>query len=74
MGIVTREAVILNPAFSVRRERYEVIEGKTTEISVKQACLLLKSMNAADALSKRDRAILAILAFTSSGAGAVLDG
>jgi len=70
-GMVTRHAVILNPALSVRGERYQVVEGKTPEISVKQARLLLKSMEASDALSKRDRAILAILAYTSSRAGAV---
>ena len=69
--MVTRHAVILNPALSVRGERYQVVEGKTPEISVKQARLLLKSMEASDALSKRDRAILAILAYTSSRAGAV---
>ena len=58
--MVTRHAVLLNPALSVRGERYEVVEGKTPEISVKQARLLLKSLEASDALSKRDRAILAI--------------
>ena len=62
-GMVTRHAVLLNPALSVRGERYEVVEGKTPEISVKQARLLLKSLEASDALSKRDRAILAILAY-----------
>ena len=49
-GMVTRHAVILNPALSVRGERYEVVEGKTPEISVKQARLLLKSMDAAAAV------------------------
>ena len=70
-GMVTRHAVLLNPALSVRGERYEVVDGKTPEISVKQARLLLKSMDASAAVSKRDRAILAILAYTSSRAGAV---
>jgi integrase/recombinase XerD len=71
-GMVTRHAVILNPALSVRGERYQVVEGKTPEISVPQARQLLKSIDGVDdALSKRDRAILAILAYTSSRAGAV---
>lgn len=69
-GMVTRHAVILNPALSVREERYEVIEGKTPEISVPQARALLKSINVSDAVGLRDRAILAILAYTSSRAGA----
>ena len=68
-GMVTRHAVILNPALSVRGERYEVVEGKTPELSVAQARLLLKSMKTSGVLSRRDRAILAILAYTSSRAG-----
>jgi integrase/recombinase XerD len=32
-GMVTRHAMILNPALSVRGERYEVVEGKTPEIT-----------------------------------------
>lgn len=69
-GMVTRHAIILNPALSVREERYEVIEGKTPEISVAQARLLLKSIHVSDAVGLRDRALLAILAYTSSRAGA----
>jgi hypothetical protein len=33
-GLVTRHAIILNPALSVRGERYQVVEGKTPEITV----------------------------------------
>ena len=69
-GMVTRHAVILNPALSVRGERYEVIEGKTPEISVPQARQLLRSIDTSDAVGLRDRAVLAILAYTSSRAGA----
>ena len=36
-GLVTRHAIVLNPALSVRGERYEVVEGKTPEITVKGA-------------------------------------
>lgn len=69
-GMVTRHAIVLNPALSVREERYEVIEGKTPEISVAQARHLLKSMGISGAVGLRDRALLAILAYTSSRAGA----
>ncbi len=33
-GLVTRHVVILNPALSVRGQRYQVVEGKTPEITV----------------------------------------
>jgi integrase/recombinase XerD len=69
-GMVTRHAIILNPALSVREERYVVIEGKTPEISGQQARTLLKSIDVSDPIGLRDRAILAILAYTSSRAGA----
>ena len=36
-GLVLRHAIMLNPAASVRGERYQVIEGKTPEITVEQA-------------------------------------
>jgi integrase/recombinase XerD len=39
--MVTRHQVILNPAASVRSERYAVVEGKTPEITVNQARRLL---------------------------------
>lgn len=39
--LVMRHAVILNPAASVRTERYQVIEGKTPEIAIEQARRLL---------------------------------
>jgi predicted DNA-binding protein (UPF0251 family) len=35
--LVVRHVVVLNPAASVRAERYAVVEGKTPEISAKQA-------------------------------------
>jgi site-specific recombinase XerD len=83
-GMVTRHAIILNPALSVRGDRYAVIEGKTPEISVPQARRLLKGIKVTEKITLadgaevekpylvglRDRAILAILAYTSSRAGA----
>ena len=44
-GLVTRHVIILNPAHSVRAERYQVLEGKTPEITVKQARKLLGSID-----------------------------
>lgn len=70
-GLVTRHAVILNPAASVRGERYEVVEGKTPEITVAGARKLLASIDTSNVVGLRDRAIVAILIYTASRAGAV---
>jgi site-specific recombinase XerD len=70
-GMVTRHAIVLNPALSVRGERYTAIEGKTPEISIEQARALLSSIDTSHVVGLRDRAILAILVYTSSRAGAV---
>jgi integrase/recombinase XerD len=70
-GMVTRHAILLNPALSVRGERYEVVEGKTPEITVKGARTLLASIDASHLVGLRDRAIVAILIYTAARAGAV---
>jgi integrase/recombinase XerD len=70
-AMVTRHAIVLNPALSVRGERYSAIEGKTPEISITQARTLLSSLDMTHVVGRRDRAILAILVYTSSRAGAV---
>lgn len=70
-GLVTRHAVILNPALSVRGERYEVVEGKTPEITVEGARKLLAAIDKSTVVGLRDRAIVAILIYTASRAGAV---
>ncbi len=69
--LVLRHAVVLNPAASVRGERYQVIEGKTPEISVKQARLLLRSIDTSNVVGLRDRSIIAILIYTAARIGAV---
>jgi integrase/recombinase XerD len=69
--LVTRHAVGLNPAASVRTERHQVIEGKTPEISVAQARLLLSSINTSHVVGLRDRAIIATMIYTAARVGAV---
>ena len=69
--LVTRHAVLLNPARSVRTERYQVIEGKTPEITVEQARTLLRSLDATDVVGLRDRAFIGILIYTAARVGAV---
>jgi integrase/recombinase XerD len=70
-GLVTRHAILLNPALSVRGDRYQVIDGKTPEITVKGARELLQSIKTEKLVALRDRAIIAILIYTASRAGAV---
>ncbi|BDC53156.1 integrase (plasmid) [Bryobacterales bacterium F-183] len=72
-ALVTRHAILLNPALSVRGERYSVVEGKTPEISAADARTLLQSIPVEDdtLTGLRDRALLAVLIYTASRAGAV---
>jgi site-specific recombinase XerD len=69
--LVTRHAIILNPAASVRGERYQVVEGKTPEITVRQARQLLRCIDSNHVVGLRDRAIIGILAYTAARIGAV---
>jgi integrase len=62
---------VLNPAASVRGERYQVIEGKTPEISVEQARRLLSAIDISHLVGLRDRAIVAVLIYTAARVGAV---
>ena len=70
-GMVTRHAIALNPALSVRGERYQVVEGKTPEITIKQARTHLASIDTNTVVGLRDKAIISILVYTASRIGAV---
>jgi site-specific recombinase XerD len=69
--LVLRHVVLLNPALSVRGERYQVVEGKTPEISIEQARRLLRSIDTSHVVGLRDRAVIAILIYTAARVGAV---
>jgi site-specific recombinase XerD len=83
--LVNRHVVILNPAASVKGVKEQVIEGKTPEITLEQARMLLGSIKVAKTgkndqgeeveipltVGLRDRAILATLAYAVCRAGAV---
>lgn len=69
--MTVRHAVFMNPASSVRGERYQVIEGKTPEISREQARQLLTGIDVTRPVGKRDKAIIATLIYTAARAGAV---
>lgn len=69
--LVTRHVIVLNPALSVRAERYEVVEGKTPEITIEQARRLLATIDTGQAVGLRDRAVIAVLIYTAARVGAV---
>jgi integrase/recombinase XerD len=69
--LVQRHVIILNPAATVRGERYAVVEGKTPAISPDQARALLAAIDTSTAVGIRDRAVIATLIYTAARAGAV---
>ncbi len=69
--LVIRHVIVLNPALSVRGERYEVVEGKTPEIGVEDARRLLHSIDTSHVVGLRDRAIIGVLIYTAARVGAV---
>jgi site-specific recombinase XerC len=69
--LVTRHVVILNPAASVRPERYAVVEGWTPEITVDEARQLVGSMDTSTVIGLGDRAVIGILIYTAARVGAV---
>jgi integrase/recombinase XerD len=78
--MVVRHAMLLNPAASVRGEKYQVIEGKTPEITVAQARALVTRIRTQkkfddkivpDIVGLRDRAIIGVLIYTAARAGSV---
>jgi len=69
--LVTRHVVMLNAAASVRGERLQVVEGKTPEITVRQARTLMHSIDRSHVVGRRDHAIIAIMIYTAARVGAV---
>jgi site-specific recombinase XerD len=69
--LVNRHVMVINPAATVRAERYSVPEGKTPEIRPEQVTELLTSIDASTVVGLRDRPILAVLVFTAARVGAV---
>lgn len=67
---VTRDAIMLNPALSVRGERFSVLEGRTPGIPIPEARKLLAAIDTSHVVGLRDHAILAVLIYTTSRAGA----
>ena len=69
--LVNRHVIVINPAATVRAERYSVVEGKTPEIRPDQVARLLTSIDVSTKIGLRDRAVLAVLIYTAARVGAV---
>ena len=69
--LVTRHVVVLNAAASVRGERLQVIEGKTPEITIPQARILMQAIDLDTVVGLRDRAIIGTLIYTAARVGAI---
>jgi integrase/recombinase XerD len=69
--LVLRHVLILNPALSVRGERYQAVEGRTPEIAVRDARRLLQGLCVSHVVGLRDRAVIGILIYTAARVGAV---
>jgi site-specific recombinase XerD len=63
--LVQRHVVVLNPARSVRTERYSVTEGRTPAISIEQSRKLLSSIERKAPIDFRDLTIIAMLIYTA---------
>lgn len=70
-SLVNRHVVFLNPAATVRGERYSAVEGLTPEITTEQARKLLDSIENTTLSGLRDKCIVSVLIFTAARAGAV---
>lgn len=74
--LVTRHAVALNPALSVKGPRLDESEGATPAISPENiqqvfASIDTSTSNGANVIGLRDRAIIGVLAYTGARCGAV---
>jgi site-specific recombinase XerD len=71
-ALVVRHVIALNPAASVRGERYQQVEGKTPEMPAEAVRNLLDTLAAGDVATLRDRALVATLVYTAARVGAVV--
>lgn len=69
--LVQRHVVVLNPALSVRTERFSAAEGKTPEITPQQAGTLRDSIALERPIDYRDHALIGVLIYTAVRVGAV---
>jgi site-specific recombinase XerD len=71
--LVTGQVIPSNPAHAVRGPRYSVQKGATAVMSSAEARELLDSMDTASVVGLRDRALVAVMAFTFARVSAVVN-
>lgn len=69
--LVERHICLINPAADVETVRYELVEGKTPEITDKQFRALLAVIDTKTLVGLRDQLIIKTLAYTGARVGAV---
>lgn len=69
--LVTGQVMPFNPASSVRGPRYSLRRGKTPVLDAEQARQLLDAIDTSTIVGLRDRALIAMMAYTFARVGAV---
>ena len=69
--LVVGQVIPMNPASSVRGPKYRVEKGKTPVLSPEDARLLLDSIDTTSVVGLRDRAFIAVMAFSFARVSAV---
>lgn len=70
--LVTGQVISFNPASSVRGPKYKIKKGLTPVLTAKQARHLLDSIDTTTIIGLRDRALIAVMAYTFARVGAAL--
>jgi integrase/recombinase XerD len=70
--LVTGQAAASNPAHSVRGPKHSVKKGKTPVLSAEEMRQLLQSIDTRTLIGLRDRALLALMAYTFARVGATV--
>jgi site-specific recombinase XerD len=70
--LVTGQVVTSNPAASVRGPKYVVKKGRTPVLTAAEARHLLDSIDVSTVIGLRDRALIAVMAFSFARVGAAL--
>lgn len=70
--LVTGQVVAVNPAASVKGPKHIVRKGKTPVLSAEDARTLLDSIDTANVVGLRDRALIAVMVFSFARVSAVL--
>ena len=69
--LVNRHACVINPAATVKAERYAPSRARRPRSASRRHAALLKSIDVSNPVGLRDRAVLAVLVYTAARVGAV---